>query len=310
MHQAHSRPLHALVLATAAALTGCKTATLSQPGSTVRISPSAPVDQGFDPRSCQPLGYLVGRGGGSFGGGYISNDNLIKYAMNDLRNQASELGANYVQHDSPQLGESGTHGNVATTTATVSGTAYRCSEGGASTAALPVMQRNAKPSLPVREAETGKTAEGYKAIAIVVGEGPVQLLLRAIPARSANVSLYVRVDDKPAPSECDLRLASNGTRVELDKPDTDTERGGSTWDEARAAISVEALASVAAAVGVVGRACERDFALSADELGALRGYVLQVRETTALLPAPQAATAAGDGAASDSSVPPTPAAPP
>lgn len=84
------------------------------------------MDHGFVPSSCKSLGYIVGRGGGSFGGSFVSNEDLVEYAMNDLRNQAAERGANYVQHDSPQLGVPGDDG--ATSTATISGTAYFCSK--------------------------------------------------------------------------------------------------------------------------------------------------------------------------------------
>ena len=50
--------------------------------------------------------------------------------MNDLRNQAAELGANFIQYDTPTLGVlEGNHGSN-TTTATVSGVAYRCDDRG------------------------------------------------------------------------------------------------------------------------------------------------------------------------------------
>lgn len=114
------------ILCLSVVASACKTQALSQGGTTVHTSQSAPVDSGWDPHSCKSLGYLVGRGGGSFGGGWISNEKLIEYAMNDLRNQAAEKGANFVQHDSPTLGQSGSDGNSTTSTATVSGTAYLC----------------------------------------------------------------------------------------------------------------------------------------------------------------------------------------
>ena len=72
--------------------------------------------------NCAALKLLVGHGGGTFGGELISNDDLIEYAMNDLRNQTAAAGGNYVQYDPPQLGE----GDGTTTTATISGTAYSC----------------------------------------------------------------------------------------------------------------------------------------------------------------------------------------
>ena len=72
--------------------------------------------------NCVSVKPIVGHGGGTFGGEFISNDDLIEYAFNDLRNQAAEAGANYVQNDPPQLGQ----GDGTTTTATVSGTAFNC----------------------------------------------------------------------------------------------------------------------------------------------------------------------------------------
>jgi hypothetical protein len=97
-------------------LAGCATAGLSSQGAKVAVTRNAP---GAD---CRAVGYLVGEGGGTFGGGWISNDQLIEYAMNDLRNKAAERGANYVQSDPPTLGQ----GKGTTTTATVTGTAYIC----------------------------------------------------------------------------------------------------------------------------------------------------------------------------------------
>lgn len=108
---------------------GCNAAELTPEGAEVATSNSAPVDQGFDPSGCKSLGYIVGRGGGAAGGAWVSNESLIEYAMNDLRNQAAALGANYIQNDSPQLGVAGGANSGSTTsTATVSGTAYLCSK--------------------------------------------------------------------------------------------------------------------------------------------------------------------------------------
>jgi len=94
----------------------CATSALSPKGAKVVVTRNAP---GGD---CTSLKYIVGRGGGTFGGGWIANDDLVDYAMNDLRNKAADVGANYVQHDPPQMG----HGDGTTTTVTISGTAYRC----------------------------------------------------------------------------------------------------------------------------------------------------------------------------------------
>ncbi len=107
---------------------GCRMAELTPQGAEVATSQSAPVDSGWKHASCRSLGYLVGRGGGTGGGAYISNEQLVEFAMNDLRNKAAGLGANFIQHDSPQLGVSGGDGGSVTSTATVSGTAYLCTE--------------------------------------------------------------------------------------------------------------------------------------------------------------------------------------
>ncbi len=48
--------------------------------------------------------------------------------MNDLRNKAAELGANFVQHDTPTMGQAGSDNGSTTSTATVSGTAYLCEQ--------------------------------------------------------------------------------------------------------------------------------------------------------------------------------------
>lgn len=106
-----------VLLVLLAAATGCNTSSLSPKGAQVAATRNPPTSD------CTALKYIVGQGGGTFGGAYISNDDLVEYAMNDLRNKAAELGANYVQHDPPQLG----NGNGTTTTVTISGTAYRCS---------------------------------------------------------------------------------------------------------------------------------------------------------------------------------------
>jgi hypothetical protein len=72
---------------------------------------------------CQMLGTVTGQGGGAFGGAWISNDDLINYAMNDMRNKAAAMGATHVQASPPQLGQA----DGTTTTASVVGTAYLCS---------------------------------------------------------------------------------------------------------------------------------------------------------------------------------------
>jgi hypothetical protein len=108
------------------ALGACAHARLSPQGARVSASSGTAAEEGFEPSSCTSLGFVVGRGGGAFGGGWMANDALVEAAMNDLRNKAASLGANYIKYDSPQLGVAGGSGSTTTSTATVSGMAYRC----------------------------------------------------------------------------------------------------------------------------------------------------------------------------------------
>jgi Domain of unknown function (DUF4156) len=97
-------------------VSGCKTAGLSPAGANV-----APTRDPLPP-NCQTLGLVTGKGGGTFGGGMVSNEDLIEYAMNDIRNKTAELGGTHVRHDPPQLGS----GEGTTTSVTITGTAYKC----------------------------------------------------------------------------------------------------------------------------------------------------------------------------------------
>ncbi len=119
-------PNHRSLAAAALFLAGCATADLTNEGAQVATSNTAPSAEGYDPHRCRSLGFVVGRGGGSFGGAWISNEDLVKYAMNDLRNKAAEMGANYIQHDTPQMGVAGDQNGTTTSTVTISGTAYHC----------------------------------------------------------------------------------------------------------------------------------------------------------------------------------------
>ena len=117
-----------MVVSGLAVVVGCSTAALSERGGRVEAALSPPIDQGWDPASCRSLGMVIGQGGGSFGGGWISNDSLVEYALNDLRNKAAQMGANYVHHQAPQFGVSGDKNGTTTSTATVTGTAYNCAQ--------------------------------------------------------------------------------------------------------------------------------------------------------------------------------------
>jgi uncharacterized protein DUF4156 len=71
---------------------------------------------------CERIDEVYGYSGGAWGGDYITHDNLLEYAMNDLRNETAAMGGNYVEYDPPLFGEE--DGN--TTTATVHGVAFDC----------------------------------------------------------------------------------------------------------------------------------------------------------------------------------------
>lgn len=95
----------------------CNTEELDDAGARVVASRNAPD------ANCRSIGTFTGRGGGSMGGGFVSNDNLMQYALNDLRNEVGEAGGNYVQHDPVVLSQ---ESGRTTTTATISGTGYVC----------------------------------------------------------------------------------------------------------------------------------------------------------------------------------------
>ncbi|XXF77440.1 DUF4156 domain-containing protein [Myxococcaceae bacterium GXIMD 01537] len=105
-----------MVVGAMSLMTGCATAALSQAGSRVLPVAAAPGPE------CKNLGTVIGAGGGAFGGAYISNDQLVEYAMNDAMNKAAARGATHIQANNPSLG--GSEGT--TTTATVMAIAYKC----------------------------------------------------------------------------------------------------------------------------------------------------------------------------------------
>src|SRR4051812_8480420 len=108
--------MRSILIGSCLLIAACSTPDLTSEGARVVASPNPPAP------GCVIVDHVVGEGGGTFGGAWISNDDLIDYAMNDMRNAAGSKGANYVQYDPPSLGD----GDGTTTTATVSGTAYSC----------------------------------------------------------------------------------------------------------------------------------------------------------------------------------------
>lgn len=92
------------------------------------------------PKGCKYLGQVVGNQGNFFTGGFTSNANLEEGAMNDLRNKAAKLGANYVQLVTNRAGVTGSttgsfgsnggfmSGSTEQTNVTNLGNAYKCPE--------------------------------------------------------------------------------------------------------------------------------------------------------------------------------------
>ncbi len=78
------------------------------------------------PKGCKFLGALIGEQGGSLLGFYTSNKNLAQGALNNLRNQALALGANYVELESEHAGSTGGRSSMGQTDVTKTGNAYRC----------------------------------------------------------------------------------------------------------------------------------------------------------------------------------------
>ena len=88
------------------------------------------VSQDAPPKSCKFRGQILGNQGNCFTGSWTSNKNLELGAMNDLRNKAGRLGANYVQLLTTRQGNTGSmmdgHGHFEQTNITNLGNAYAC----------------------------------------------------------------------------------------------------------------------------------------------------------------------------------------
>ena len=113
-------------------ITGCSSIQLN-PNANRIIASTNPA-----PRACHYLGQVVGNQGNYFTGGWTSNANLEEGAMNDLKNKANNLGANYVQIITSRAGITGSmggsfnqdngyvSGSSSQTNVTNVGNAYKC----------------------------------------------------------------------------------------------------------------------------------------------------------------------------------------
>lgn len=104
-------------------LTGCSATPLNNRASEVRISQQ-------DPTGCTFLGTVTGEEGGFLTGGWTTNTNLEKGALNSLRNQTADLGGNVVSLLTNRAGTTGwednNSGGSTETNVVISGSAWKC----------------------------------------------------------------------------------------------------------------------------------------------------------------------------------------
>lgn len=105
----------AITLATIS-LFGCAADPLSPQANRVIVSPNP------TPKGCHYVGQVVGNQGNFFTGTWTSNRNLEEGAMNDIKNQAANLGANYVQLINSRAGNTG---NMSTYNGDISGSMHQ-----------------------------------------------------------------------------------------------------------------------------------------------------------------------------------------
>ena len=116
------------LLSPLAILSGCAAIQLQSGATKVLVSTNPPND------TCQYIGSATGSQGNFFTGFWTPNKNLETGAMNDLKNKAAAMGANYVQlvtnRASSTSSGSGTNGNYSSSTqqtgVTQVGNAYYC----------------------------------------------------------------------------------------------------------------------------------------------------------------------------------------
>lgn len=117
-----------VILASALLVTSCASIELSPQANKVIASPNPA------PKGCKYLGQVSGNQGNFFTGGFTSNRNLEVGAMNDMKNEASKMGANYVQLIVNRAGVTGSMsmqngnggGSSEQTNVTNMGNAYSC----------------------------------------------------------------------------------------------------------------------------------------------------------------------------------------
>lgn len=109
-------------------LAGCAAIPLDPQATRVIASPNPA------PKGCKYVGQVSGNQGNFFTGDYTSNVHLEEGAMNDMKNKASKLGANYIQVITNRAGNTGSvggnngmvSGHISQTNVTNMGNAYIC----------------------------------------------------------------------------------------------------------------------------------------------------------------------------------------
>jgi hypothetical protein len=115
------------------ALLGIGVVLLGSGCAATKLSPGAEkilVTRQPAPKTCKFRGQVLGEQGGMLTGGWTSNKNLAQGAMNDMRNKAAEVGANYVVLEESKAGNTFSRGGVSMTggqtDVTQIGNAYLC----------------------------------------------------------------------------------------------------------------------------------------------------------------------------------------
>ncbi len=252
-----------------ALLVGCKTAELSQPGRSVLLGLSPPVDMGFEKSQCQPLGIVIGKGGGSMGGAWISNEQLIEYSMNDLRNQAAKMGANVVHYSPPQMGTSGGQNGSDVSTANITGTAYRCTgRPGEVSATAPVAQ-NTTPQVSVT-----KSTSGSKLLQLELRFPEVSLSLAFTPEQADTVWFNVTGGQNAQNQQCEPMIMVDGAVRKYSYH-------SGNFPRLAFAMPLVEFQSMVAAGRVAGRFCETEWRIDDRAKGLLSEFDARIREEAA-----------------------------
>ncbi|MFW6052068.1 MAG: DUF4156 domain-containing protein [Myxococcota bacterium] len=148
---------------------------------------------------CEDLGTVEGKSGGP-GGIYMSDEKLLKLAVDDMLDQAARLGATHVHARKSRLGRL----NGVTNRGFATGVAYRC--GGGATSTKDAVARRIRAALDQRSAD----------ILACVAEDRLAVRIHHAPDATLTVSLQGDLEDTPE-QDCvaalleDLTIDTEGT---------------------------------------------------------------------------------------------------